>query len=80
MFSRFKSQAIPRAKGITNRMVILGLGGRFTDELLSNLPDVLMPAIRAQLGLSYTQISLLSLVLNYVAAVIDPIGGFLIDL
>lgn len=80
MFSRFKSQAIPRAKGITNRMVILGLGGRFTDELLSNLPDVLMPAIRAQLGLSYTQISLLSLVLNYVAAVIEPIGGLLIDL
>lgn len=80
MFKRFKLQAIPRAEGVTNRVVILGFGGRFTDELLSNLPDVLMPAIRAQLGLSYTQISLLNLVLNYVAAIIEPISGLLIDL
>lgn len=49
------------------------------DELLSGLPDVLMPTIRAALGLSYAQVALLPLVLNYVAAVVEPIAGLLMD-
>jgi FSR family fosmidomycin resistance protein-like MFS transporter len=58
----------------------VSLAARFMDELLSGLPIVLMPTIRAMLRLSYVQVSLLSLVLNYVAAVIEPIAGLLIDL
>jgi hypothetical protein len=80
MPSLFRIESLPRAKGVSNRVVIMGLGGRFMDELLSGLPTVLMPTIRAQFGLSYTQISLLGLTLNYVAAIIEPIGGLLIDL
>jgi MFS family permease len=56
------------------------MGGRFTDELLSGLPLVLMPTLRSLFGLTYTQVSLLALALNYVAAVIEPIAGLLIDI
>jgi len=59
MFSKLKPAPIPRKAGVSRRAVLLAFGGRFTDELLSGLPDVLMPTIRAQFGLSYTQISLL---------------------
>ncbi len=71
---------LPRAKNVTDRLVAVLLSARFMDELLSGLPTVLMPTIRSQFGLSYTQISLLSLALNYVATVIEPVGGLLIDL
>jgi len=39
-----------------------------------------MPTMRSHFSLSYTQISLLGLALNYVAAIIEPINGLLIDL
>jgi MFS family permease len=74
----FKS--IPREPGVAGRAVLLGLGGRFTDELPSGLFDVLMPAFRATLGLSYMQVSLLPLALNYVAVVVEPVAALLIDL
>jgi MFS family permease len=80
MFSKLKPAPIPRKAGVSRRAVLLAFGGRFTDELLSGLPDVLMPTIRAQFGLSYTQISLLGLTLGYVAAVVEPAGGLLIDI
>jgi MFS family permease len=79
MFSRLKLQPLPRANGSSRRLVNVGLAARFVDEVLSGLPDVLMPTIRAQLGLSYTQISLLYLILTYVAAAVEPVGGLLID-
>ncbi|MCI0399128.1 MAG: MFS transporter [Chloroflexi bacterium] len=79
MSLKVQIKPIPRAEGISHRLVLIGLGGRFTDELLSGLPAVLMPTIRAQLGLSYTQVSLLGLALNYVAATIEPVGALLID-
>lgn len=75
-----KPEPIPRAAGISERARLLAFGGRFTDEILGGLPDVLMPTIRAQLGLSYAQISLLSVALDYVALVVEPAGGLLIDL
>lgn len=40
---------------------------------------MLMPALRAQFGLSYTQISFLDLALRYVAAVVEPGADLLID-
>jgi MFS transporter, FSR family, fosmidomycin resistance protein len=72
-------QPIPRAGGVSDRLVGVSLAARFTDELLSGLPSVLMPTLRAKFGLSYTQVSLLGLTLDYVAAVIEPINGLLID-
>lgn len=78
--AKLKPKTIPRADGISRRLVAIGMGGRFTDELLSGVPDVLMPSIRARLGLSYAQISLLYLALSYVAAIVEPVGGILIDL
>ncbi|MDT8305440.1 MAG: MFS transporter, partial [Anaerolineae bacterium] len=70
---------IPRDATVSDRAVRLGFGGRFADEVLSGLPGVLMPTFRATLGLSYAQISLLRLALDYVAFVIEPIAGLLID-
>ncbi len=75
-----KRHALPRADGVSDRVVGVSLAARFMDELLGGLPSVLMPTIRAQLGLSYTQVSLLGLTLTYVAAFIEPINGLLIDL
>ena len=79
MQSLFKAQPIRRAPGVSERAVAMGLGGRFTDELLSGLPAVLMPTLRAQFGLSYTQISVLDLALRLVAAAIEPGAALLID-
>jgi MFS family permease len=81
MIGKFKSliQSIPRAAGVSDRVVVVGLGGRFYDELLSGLPAVLMPTFRAVFGLSYAQLSLLNLALSNVAAGVEPIGALLVD-
>lgn len=79
MPSPIKFQPIPRKSGVSRRAVILGFGGRFTDELLSGLPAVLMPTLRTQFGLSYAQIATLDLALGYVAAAVEPVSGLLID-
>ncbi len=76
----FQSEPIPRAEGVSRRVVTLGLGGRFTDELLSGLPEVLMPTLQRTLGLRYAQVGLLALVLNSVCALVEPANGLLIDL
>ena len=70
---------IPRAEGVSDRVVRLGFAGRFVDELLSGLFDVLMPTFRSHFGLSLAQVGLLPTVLNYVAAVVEPLNGLLID-
>lgn len=75
----FRLTPIPRAPGVSDRVVRLSLFGRFTDELFSGLFDVLMPSIRSSLGFSYAQIGVLHLALSYVAAVVEPIHGLLID-
>jgi len=64
---------------VSGRAVNLALLGRFTDELFSGLPQVLMPSIRARLGFGYPQIGLLWLALSYVAAVVEPVSALLID-
>lgn len=78
-FGTLNREPIPRAEGVSGRAVWLAMGGRFTDELLSGLPDVLMPTIRRQLGLRFAQVGLLSAALNYVAAGAEPVNGLLID-
>ena len=74
-----KPEPIPRADGISNRAVNLALLGRFTDELFSGLPLVLMPSIRTRVGFSYAQIGVLWLALSYVAAFVEPVSALLID-
>lgn len=76
---RLQPTPIPRAPGVASRTVNLALLARFFDELLSGLPGVLMPTIRQALGLTYLQIGLLSQALFYVAAVVEPINGLLLD-
>jgi FSR family fosmidomycin resistance protein-like MFS transporter len=49
-------------------------------ELLSGLPVVLMPTLRTYFGLSYGQVGLLGLAMSYVAAIVEPIAGLLIDI
>ncbi|MDP6607323.1 MAG: MFS transporter [Dehalococcoidia bacterium] len=75
----WRPKSIPRAQGVSDRVVGLALAGRFTDELLGGLPDVLMPTIQRSLGLRFTQVGLLALALNYVAVVVESISGLLTD-
>ena len=74
------SKGIPRAKGVGTAFVVIALGARFADEILSGLPDVLMPTIRSELDLSLTQVGLLGTVMSLVAAFVEPINGLLLDL
>ncbi|MDX1663822.1 MAG: MFS transporter [Candidatus Promineifilaceae bacterium] len=71
---------LARRPELAPRAFVLALGGRFTDELLSGLFDVLMPTFRLLFGLSYVEVSLLTQSLSYVALVAEPINGLLIDL
>lgn len=61
------------------RAARLAFFGRFADELLYGATDVLMPTLRATFGLTYTQVGLLHLALQYVAAVVEPVSALLID-
>ncbi|MBX3052866.1 MAG: MFS transporter [Caldilineaceae bacterium] len=70
---------LPRSPNFSLRQIILAYGGRFSDELLGGLPDVLMPTIQQQLGLSLAQIALLRQVMEWVSQVIDPVHGLLLD-
>ncbi len=70
---------LPRAPGFSPLQVILAYGGRFSDELMSGLPDVLMPTIQQQLGLNLAQIGLLRQAMETVSQVVDPIHGLLLD-
>lgn len=77
MIPRF--QPIPRRADVSARAAWLALLGRFVDELLSNLPLVLMPTLRARLGLSLQQVGALPQILNVVAGVVEPVNGVLLD-
>jgi predicted MFS family arabinose efflux permease len=61
------------------RAARLAFLGRFADELLFGATDVLRPTIRATFGLSYAQVGLLHLALQYVAGLIEPLSALLID-
>ncbi len=71
--------SLPRSPGFSLRQIILAYGGRFSDELMGGLPDVLMPTIQRALGLNLAQIALLRQVMEWVSQVIDPVHGLLLD-
>lgn len=77
---RLKPAPIPRQPGVPDRTVHLSFAARFTDEILSGVPDVLMPTFRNHFGLSYAQVGLLQLALAYVAVVVEPVADLLIDI
>jgi MFS transporter, FSR family, fosmidomycin resistance protein len=79
MTFRLLGDPIERDPDVHRRAARLAFLGRFTDELLYGATDVLMPTIRATLGLSYAQVGLLHLALDYVAAAVEPVAGLLID-
>jgi len=64
---------------VPSRAARLAFLGRFADELLFGATDVLMPTIRATFGLSYAQVGLLHLALQYVAGLVEPVSALLID-
>lgn len=69
----------PRAD-VPDRAISLAFTARFVDEVLSSAWDVLTPTFRRVFGLSLVQIGLLDQVLTWVALVVEPIAGVLIDL
>lgn len=77
--NRFHLLRLPRSPSFSLRQIILAYGGRFSDELMGGLPDVLMPTIQQQLGLSLAQVALLRQVMEWVSQVIDPVHGLLLD-
>jgi MFS transporter, FSR family, fosmidomycin resistance protein len=84
MFPRFaralRLGSLGRQDGLDDRATVLTLFARFADELASGLLIVLMPAFRARLSLTVTQVGWLWQVLFSVAAVVEPIAGAAIDL
>jgi MFS family permease len=79
MLPNITFRPIQRADGVSDRFVVVALAARFADELLSGLPSVLLPTIRSLFGLSYAQVGVIGLVLDTVSAMVEPIGGLLID-
>ncbi len=80
---------LARALGLRNlarrdefdeRAAVLTLFGRFADEVAAGLVIVLMPTLRARLGLSVTQVGWCFQALYSVGAVTDPIIGTALDL
>lgn len=84
MFSRlaalFRLRALARCDTLDDRAAVLTLFARFTDELCSGLLVVLMPALRAGLGLSVQQVGWCFQAMFSVAAVVEPLNGAAIDL
>jgi FSR family fosmidomycin resistance protein-like MFS transporter len=62
------------------RATRLVLPARFVDEVLSSARRVLVPAFRARFGLTYAEVSLLSLTSGYASAVAEPTSGLISDL
>lgn len=84
MFSRVAAvlglRGLARRDGLDDRATVLALCARFTDELCSGLLVVLMPAMRARLGLSVQQVGWCFQVLFSAGAVVEPASGAAIDL
>ncbi len=72
--------SIPRRTDVDDRAVTVAITARFVDELLSGLPVVLMPSLRARRRLTLTEVGLAYQLLDVTAAVAEPINGVLIDL
>lgn len=83
MFSRLAAvlrlRALARRDGLDDRATVLTLFARFTDELCSGLLVVLMPSLRARMGLSLQQVGWCFQVLASAGVVVEPLAGAAID-
>ncbi len=77
-FARVGTMA--RRADYSERAVVVGFAGRFADEVASGLFVVLSPTLRRSFGLSLAAVALLYQVLSWVALVIEPPAGLLIDI
>lgn len=84
MFSRFAVvlglRALGRRDHLDDRATVLTLFARFTDELCSGLLVVLMPTLRARLGLTVGQVGWCFQAMSSVGALVEPTSGVAIDL
>jgi MFS family permease len=71
--------SLHRRSDLDDRATVLALFARFTDELASGLLVVLMPTLRARLGLSIAQVGWLWQALFSTAAIVEPVAGAAID-
>jgi predicted MFS family arabinose efflux permease len=78
--SRLGLTALDRREDLDDRTTVLVLFARFTDEVTSGLMIVLMPTLRARLGLSVVQAGWCFQALFTVAAVVEPVAGAALDL
>jgi predicted MFS family arabinose efflux permease len=79
MARRLGLGSIHRSDDVTDRAVLLALFGRFVDELASGVPLVLMPTLRARLGLTVAQVGWCLQALYGVAAVVEPVTAAAVD-
>lgn len=79
MLRRFFGEPITRDPEVSPRPANLAYFGRFADELLFGAVDVLKPTFVATFGLSYGQVGLLHLALEWVAGAVEPVSALLID-
>lgn len=84
MFAWFSKRlglpALGRQQDLDDRTTVLALFARFTDEVASGLLVVLMPTLRARLGLTVSQAGWCFQALFAVAAVVEPVTGAALDL
>lgn len=73
-------RALGRRDHLDDRATVLALFARFTDELCSGLLVVLMPTLRARLGLTVGQVGWCFQAMASVGAVVEPTSGVAIDL
>lgn len=83
MFSRvavaLRLRALGRRDHLDDRATVLLLFARFVDELGSGLLVLLVPTLRARLGLSVPQVGWCFQVMASVGAVVEPVAGLAID-
>lgn len=84
MFSRFAAvlrlRALPRGADLDDRATVLTLFARFADELGSGLLVVLMPTLRARLGLSVQQVGWCFQAMFSAGVLVEPLSAVAIDL
>ena len=78
--SRLGLTTLGRRDDLDDRTTVLVLFARFADEVASGLLIVLMPTLRARLGLSVIQAGWCFQALNAAAAVVEPVTGAALDL
>lgn len=65
-------------KPVYTMMILIGVGHLINDTMQAVVP-AMFPLLREDLGLTFTQLGLISFVLNMFASVLQPVVGFVTD-